>query len=150
MLLPRVGTHSEPPVPNSIFMLLTRRHTVTRLPGAGMIGVSMVGALSEKTTTLNNGPETIASGLNNNEQRVPAAARVRIPSPKSWSSYIFWNRINKEPTGPSRQSNEEWGQKRTPVQNNGGPPSGGSSPSSNGNNAGQGGNSLPGNWYIFL
>ena len=101
-----------------------------------MIGVSMVGALSEKTTTSNNGPETIASGLNNDKQRVPTAARVCILSPKSWTSYVFWNRVNQEPTGPSKCSNEEWGQERTPVQNNGGPPSGGSSPSSNGNDAG--------------
>ena len=96
----------------------------------------MVGALSEKTTTSNNGPETIASGLNNDKQRVPAATRARITSPKSWTSYVFRNRINQEPIGPSKCSNEEWGQERTPVQNNGGPPSGGSSPSSNGNDAG--------------
>ena len=120
---------TEPPVPNSISALLTRRHAVTRLPGAGMIGVSAVGALSEKTTTTNNGPKTIASGLNNDEQRVPAAAGVRIPSPKSWTSYVFRNRINQEPTGPSRRPLAERGQERTPVQNNGGPPSGGSSPS---------------------
>ena len=78
---------TDPPVPNSISALLSRRHTVTQLPGAGMIGVSAVGALSEKTTTSNNGPEMIVSGLNNDEQRVPAATRARIPSPKSWTSH---------------------------------------------------------------
>ena len=92
---------TEPPIPNSISMLLSRRHAVTQLPGAGMIGVSTVGAPSEKTTTSNNGPETIASGLNNDEQRVPASARARIPSPKLWTIYVFQNRVNQEPTGPS-------------------------------------------------
>ena len=36
-----------------------------------MIGVSAVGALSEKTTTMNNGPEMIASGLNNQYFTLP-------------------------------------------------------------------------------
>jgi hypothetical protein len=41
-----------------------------------------VGASSEKTTTSNNGPETIVSGVGNKDHRVPAVSRMRIPSPK--------------------------------------------------------------------
>lgn len=41
---------AEPPVPGSISVLLSKRHAVTRLPGAGAIGVPAVHASSVKTT----------------------------------------------------------------------------------------------------
>ena len=84
----------DPTVPSSISALLSKKHVVTRLPGAGRIGVSVVGASSERTMTSNNAAETIISSANNGSLRVPAASTTRIPSPKSWTSYVFQHSFN--------------------------------------------------------
>ena len=126
---------TDPPIPTSISALLSKRHAVTRLPGAGRIGVSAVGTSSVKTMTTNNGPETAASSAYNDSLRVPAASKTRIPSPKSWTSYTFRHRNNPEESSQTPLANENNTCERTPVPRGNGPPSGGgSSPPSNDGN----------------
>ena len=143
---------TDPPIPTSISALLSKRHAVTRLPGAGRIGVSAVGTSSVKTMTTNNGPETAASSAYNDSLRVPAASKTRIPSPKSWTSYTFQHRNNPEESSQTPLANENNNRERTPVPRGNGPPSGGgSSPPSNDGNPGRKANpngpNPPDSWY---
>ena len=64
---------TDPSIPTSISALLSRRHAITRLPGAGRIGVSAAGTSSVKMMTTNNAPELIVSNVNNNGPEAPAA-----------------------------------------------------------------------------
>ena len=88
---------TDPSIPTSISALLSERHAVTRLPGAGRIGVSAAGTSSVK---MNNAPEMIVSDVNNNGLGAPAAFTSCIPSPKAWTSYTFRQRNTKNTQTP--------------------------------------------------
>ena len=72
---------TDPLIPTSISTLLSKRHAVTWLPGAGRIGVSAVGT-SVNTMTMNNAPEKIVSNINNNSLAAPAVLLHAYQAPK--------------------------------------------------------------------